>query len=307
MSSYGPPDRPRGGQPRDPRDGFAGPWGRTGQPGSGYGQPSYDQPGYGEQGGPPGYGGQDRYEGQDGYGNQPPYGQPGYGEPGYDGPGGGDPGYDSPRYNDPRYEDPGYDSSRYDSPGYDGFGYGEPRYGGDQDGGYGPEPGWEEPEPPERSSTGLIVTLVVVVAVVLAGAGAAYVYLWRGDDKPVAASQSAPSAGPSGEAQTGTEQPGQDDQTGQAGQAASTASPAPEASAEARFAAKGQCLVNDGTNEKPKMRIVTCAPNTYQVLARFDGTTDFKTQCGKVKDYQFHYYFDAELNDLDFVLCLKKR
>jgi hypothetical protein len=42
------------------------------------------------------------------------------------------------------------------------------------------------------------------------------------------------------------------------------------------------------------------------VLARFDGTIDFKGKCAKVAGYQYHYYFDSELDVLDFVLCLKK-
>lgn len=229
-----------------------------------------------------------------------------YGPP--DRPGGGgsqDPyhgwqGYAQPQYEEPTvyYDQPTYVQPGYRQPAYDQPAYGEPRY---DDPGYG----WAEPEPPKRISAKLIATIVVVLTVLLAGAGVGY-YLTRDDDKS-AASPPATSATPSVGTQTDTEQAGQTGESGQDGQSKKTVSPAPEASAEARFADAGQCLVNDGTEDKPRMRIADCAPGTYEVLARFDGTVDYKARCGKVTDYQFYYYFNAELDDLDFVLCLKRR
>ena len=79
-------------------------------------------------------------------------------------------------------------------------------------------------------------------------------------------------------------------------------------STDARFAKRGKCLVNKGTEQKPLMEIAGCAPGTYQVLERFDGTKDYQEKCeGKVPGYEFYYFFDSDLDTLDFVLCLKKR
>jgi len=57
------------------------------------------------------------------------------------------------------------------------------------------------------------------------------------------------------------------------------------------------------------MSIAKCAAGTYEVLARFDGTKDYAGKCGggKVPGYQYYYFFDSDLDTLDFVLCLKKR
>jgi hypothetical protein len=81
----------------------------------------------------------------------------------------------------------------------------------------------------------------------------------------------------------------------------------PHSSTEGRFAAKGQCISNDGTDETPKIRVVKCSPNTFEVLARFDNTIDYKGKCAGVPGYQYHYFFDSQLDALDFVLCMKKR
>lgn len=207
-----------------------------------------------------------------------PWGQPSRWEGGYDT---GATGYDNPEYGVPAHGQPQYGGAEYSGTEYRS-GYG----------GFGQEP---DPAPPERSSTRLIATIVAVLAVLLVGGVVTALVVTRGDnDKP---SAQATTAGPSAEAagaQQGSSPEGTD-------------TPAPESSAEARFAVAGQCLVNDGSDAKPSMRIVACAPNTYQVLARFDGTIDYKGKCGTVKGYKYHYYFDAELNSLDFVLCLKKR
>jgi hypothetical protein len=265
MSTYGGRPEDRYEQPSDPW-GDADRWNGAG--------------GYGQSGGQPGYGG-------GGY-NQPAYGGTG----GYDQPGYGAGGYDQPEYDRPEYDRPGYDQPGYDQPGYDNSGYGGTEYGAPA---YAEPGNGAQPEPPERSSTRLLVTIVAVLAVLFAGAAVTF-FLTRDNDKP-SGSPTAQGAGPSGGA-AGAEPTAPTEQTG---------TPAPESSTEARFAVAGQCLVNDGNDVKPVMRIVACAPNTYQVLARFDGTIDYASKCGNVKGYKFHYYFDAELNSLDYVLCLKKR
>jgi hypothetical protein len=86
--------------------------------------------------------------------------------------------------------------------------------------------------------------------------------------------------------------------------------PRPQSSADARFAANGQCVRNEGTNTEPELRIVSCAANTYEVLKRFDGGTtgekDAVAKCSKVPGYTKWYYYDTEYDDVDFVLCLRE-
>lgn len=87
-----------------------------------------------------------------------------------------------------------------------------------------------------------------------------------------------------------------------------TASPGPlRPSKSARFADQGDCVVNRGTESKPDMLLVNCAPDTYEVLARIEGTIQV-SECEKVDGYKYHYFYDSELGDkFDFVLCMRKR
>jgi hypothetical protein len=59
------------------------------------------------------------------------------------------------------------------------------------------------------------------------------------------------------------------------------------------------------------MTIVPCASGTYQVLKRVDGRTtgeaDAEAKCSKVTGYTKWYFYDSELDSLDFVLCLRER
>jgi hypothetical protein len=91
---------------------------------------------------------------------------------------------------------------------------------------------------------------------------------------------------------------------------AAVIAPRPQASEDARFAVKGQCVRNEGTNTEPKLRIVVCAANTFEVLKRIDGRTtgdkDAMGKCAKVPGYTKWYYYDTEYDDVDFVLCLKE-
>lgn len=88
----------------------------------------------------------------------------------------------------------------------------------------------------------------------------------------------------------------------------STPSPVPlRPSKSARFADQGDCVVNQGTESKPDMLLVTCAPDTFEVLARLEGTIRV-SECEKVSGYKYHYFYDSELGDkFDFVLCMRKR
>lgn len=96
------------------------------------------------------------------------------------------------------------------------------------------------------------------------------------------------------------------------GEQAVAESPAPSPgpvrpSKSARFADQGDCVINKGSESKPDMLLVTCAPDTYEVLARIEGTIQV-SECEKVDGYKFHYFYDSELGDkFDFVLCMRKR
>jgi hypothetical protein len=84
----------------------------------------------------------------------------------------------------------------------------------------------------------------------------------------------------------------------------------PQPSADARFVKKGECVSNEGTTQNPSMAIVPCASGTYQVLKRVDGKTtgeaDAESKCSKVSNYTKWYFYDSELDSLDFVLCLRE-
>jgi hypothetical protein len=143
-------------------------------------------------------------------------------------------------------------------------------------------------------STGLLVLVAVLTLLVFGGVGVG-LYALSGDDPDTTAAPTGTTAPPEPTSSAAPD----------AGPTATTAGPATDA----RFAAKGQCLVNKGNAKKPTMEISKCASGTYEVLARFDGTKDYKTRCGggKVPGYQYYYFFDSDLDTKDFVLCLKKR
>ncbi|WP_407940450.1 LppU/SCO3897 family protein [Micromonospora auratinigra] len=171
-----------------------------------------------------------------------------------------------------------------------------------------PQPGWAPPVPgppgpgypgpgPERPKRGRVPLLVVLAVVLVLVLGAAAVF-WgvsreggRPSDEPVA------SAPPAAEPTVATTGP--------------TATPAPASSTDPRFVKTGQCVRNDGGAAQPKLAIAECGPQTYQVVRRFDGATsgkrDAEAKCAKVPGYTDWYFFDSELDTLDFVLCLKRR
>lgn len=75
----------------------------------------------------------------------------------------------------------------------------------------------------------------------------------------------------------------------------------------ARFAKAGDCVVNDGTGDTPILRLVSCGPGAFTVLARVEGVTDADKACAGVVGYEYKYSYESPLDDsLDFVLCLKR-
>ncbi len=293
MSQYGPPGGPYPGQPpepwpahrasdpyREPSD----PWG-GGQHDSWGGTPSSIPP--------------------DAVGSPTGYDEQRYGDPRYDQR------YGDSGYGEQRYGDPGYGEQRYGDPGYGEQRYGDPGYGTGhpQTRNYEPPapqpvatPMWSPPAPSRRKGPGApIIALVTVLTVLVCGGLVFAVYLVGGpgpDDQAKGGSQPAVTRAGGPAAQEPTSQP-------------ETTRPAPQSSSDARFVKAGQCVRNDGSGDKPKMSIVTCAPKTYEVLARFDGATngeaDAKSKCSKVSGYTNWYFFNSELDVLDFVLCLKRR
>ncbi|HET8680881.1 MAG TPA: hypothetical protein VFM54_03250, partial [Micromonosporaceae bacterium] len=246
MASYGPPG---GSYPGQPPGQPAEPW-RDGQPPE-YGQPT--DPWGGEASSAPpdydyGYGhsdpAYDHGHGDQAYGEA--YGDQGYGDQGY-GPGDpypASPGREGPEHaTEPYAETPGYGDREYGAP---------PPTGPVWQPAHGPGAG-----PAGRGRpTGLILVVVAVMVVVLGGGGLVGYLIYRAADDTPAGSGSSP--GPTGSAAGTTPSRAPATPTG------------PAASGDSRFVAKGQCVVNDGTSDKPAMRVVPCGPNTYEVLARFD-------------------------------------
>ncbi len=80
---------------------------------------------------------------------------------------------------------------------------------------------------------------------------------------------------------------------------------------DARFATTGQCVKNEGSDNVPRMRMAACGKGAYEVLKRVDGTTsgekDAESKCAVVRGYTNWYFYDSELDGLDFVLCLRAR
>ncbi|BCL14816.1 LppU/SCO3897 family protein [Micromonospora sagamiensis] len=189
----------------------------------------------------------------------------------------------------------------YDHPQGSGYPVGEPAYLGD-------EPDRRPPQStdPRRHSggRGRMVAVLAVLTLLVLGGGATLFYLAgtdRADPPPVSALPSATTA-PTGQPS------GQPDGSADV----SPSALAPESSADPRFARAGQCVRNAGpAGGRPKLLVTECAPKTYEVLRRFDGATsgekDAEAKCAAVDGYTDWYFYNSELDTLDFVLCLKLR
>ena len=148
----------------------------------------------------------------------------------------------------------------------------------------GDSPMWGRPTPPPPKRNTTILALVVTLgALIIIGLGAtALLRSWGGRADPQA--QASPST--------------------------ATTSVAPPGSEDARFNVReGDCVVNDGTDDKPRMLATACTSGTYEVLKQIKGKTtgekDAESKCAKVQGYTKWYFYDSPFDDLDFVLCLK--
>jgi hypothetical protein len=141
------------------------------------------------------------------------------------------------------------------------------------------------PPPPSKRNTPIIALVVTLGVLICIGLGTtAWLLKSRNDDKPEA--KASPST------------------------AAAVPGPAPQGSEDARFnVKKGDCVVNQGTDDVPEMLASRCTSGTYEVLERINGKTtgekDAESKCSKVDGYTKWYFYDSPFDDLDFVLCLK--
>lgn len=145
--------------------------------------------------------------------------------------------------------------------------------------------GWPPPAPPRRrAGTGIILLVSLLGVLVLAGGGVLGWWLVARDDDPARAALPSPSSA-----------------------APSTAS----SDADARFVTVGKCVRNEGSEDVPQMTIVPCGEGAFEVLKRVDGATtgehDAERKCAAVTGYTNWYFYDSELDALDFVLCLRGR
>jgi hypothetical protein len=211
-----------------------------------------------------------------------PYGQPGGG---YDTgqPGGYDPSYQQPQ--------PGYGAQ----PGYGQPGYGsQPDPYGAQPDRYGaPPPVWGPPTTPQKKrGAGGIIALVAVLVVLVGGGGLAALYfIGKNSANPQAQHSSASSPQPS------------------VAPSATADSPTPAATDTVdpiTLVRVGQCVVNKGTDANADLQIVSCATNTFKVLARFNGTTD-KKKCNSISQFTHYFTYTTTPATDNFLLCLKKQ
>ncbi|GIH13166.1 hypothetical protein Raf01_13380 [Rugosimonospora africana] len=135
-----------------------------------------------------------------------------------------------------------------------------------------------------NGSSGLVITLATVLVLVLCGGGALALYLMH--------SKNSASDARSTQAGTASGAPG----------ARASATPSYDASG----IVKGQCVANDGTEDAPKLRVVTCSPGSFLVLARLVGTAD-TNRCTMVPGSTHDFFYQTTQSTRDFVLCLKKQ
>jgi hypothetical protein len=140
--------------------------------------------------------------------------------------------------------------------------------------GYDVDLGYPQPVPREPAgSRALLVVLVTVLVIVLCGGGLAGLYL----------------LGKGNQSSSGD---------------GSTGHPSTSTTVDPTTIAIGQCMVNDGTDEVPKIRIVTCTPGTLKVIGKINGTVD-KDQCKQIAGANRAYYYKTKNDTGDFLLCLQ--
>jgi hypothetical protein len=144
---------------------------------------------------------------------------------------------------------------------------------------------WGQPPLPPKRNTGIVSLVVVLGLLIVVGLGTTAWLLKQQNDRDGRQAKTTTSTAPSDGSVQGSE--------------------------DARFVTEGQCVTNDGSNDDPAMHKTACTTGTYQVLKVFHGKTtgekDAENKCSKVAGYTNWYFYDSEFDDLDFVLCLKRR
>ncbi len=143
---------------------------------------------------------------------------------------------------------------------------------------------------PRQDRTGIAITVVVVLVVMFC---VGTVMVLRHVPGSTSAASVPPSATPADTQSPAMASPG-------------VASPGAPSDGDPSVIVPGQCVVNDGTADHVKLRIVGCGPGTYQVTSRFDSTDDMH-KCKPGPGFTQGYYYQTTPRSLDFVLCLKKR
>lgn len=146
---------------------------------------------------------------------------------------------------------------------------------------------WDQPPVAPKRNTPILVLVVALGLLIVVGLGATAWLL--NEQRNTDGNQAAPSES------AAVQLPG----------------PAPVGSEDARFyVKKGDCVVNEGTDEEPNMRATACTSGTYEVLERVKGKTtgekDAERKCAKVTGYSKWFFYDSPFDELDFVLCLKE-
>jgi hypothetical protein len=154
--------------------------------------------------------------------------------------------------------------------------------------------------PPPRRNVGLYA-LVAVLVVLAAGAVGYALYLLSGDE-PEETTGGGATPSPTTSA-TASSEPD------------ASASPRDNIGLNATQAQVDDCLVNDGTDNQPQMRIVACdsdeGSQVFRILAKFDERVEgegaaaneqAQEVCSGTEGYKFHYYEVSET--ASFVLCM---
>jgi hypothetical protein len=152
---------------------------------------------------------------------------------------------------------------------------------------------------PARGPVALLTGLVLVFVLFVCGGTGLALYLINQPPAPVAQTSPIGSVGGSAPAPAGG--------TPVPARASDSAHPSPSGSPDNPAAiVKGQCVANDGTADVPKLRLTTCAPKTFLVVGRFDGTDDMR-RCDSVPESTHSFYYRTDPLSLSFVLCLKQQ
>jgi hypothetical protein len=157
---------------------------------------------------------------------------------------------------------------------------------------------WGPAEAPHRRRSGVLLGTVVVLAILLVASAGAAIYLYTRKSGHDLGQGPGPSVPPSSST-LASAPPSAPPSAAASGQASGPA-------VDTKSAKEGDCLLNRGTDQKPDLHKVPCAPNTYQVLKRIDGTAD-KAKCDGTPNLTDWYFYDAADNTSDFVLCLRRR